>query len=703
MTEATESDKLDPALTGIEPEAFKPSRRRILVRALLVIATVVAVAVVVPSLMIPAKKAQVIEETENRLRILAVGRSQVLTTWLEGVMRPAERVVESELFRLFATEVDQAGGDLSALPPAEQAPEDDLDQGLGVPLVEQLPFIERVLTDFVVGANFLDGYLFGRNGDPYVATAGAEPARLDQKALAMGAFERISVAHGPVRASAGGLVMDLAIPIFAVQTEPEAGEIVAVLLLAVPVGNGIADALAPRPLAPEGASHRLIQLVDDTTSLIDPGASPPVRPAEIPGFSGDQPEIPFAGRHSPVGEAQVFSFGIRVAGPSWWILEEQEASSAKAALKTFTAVAVTIAALVVMAVIVAFGAFWWHMTSAHNQSLAEQYRRLAGRISAQKRLLDSINDTIGEHIGLKSRAGLYRYVNPAFAKAVGRSTEQIIGLDDAALFGAGTAERLLTTDRHALDMNEAVTSNEEVYIGQKLHHLQISKVPYRGETAEDDGVVSVVRDVTELVEEQQKKERSIQQMVMALVRAIELRDPYLAGHSRRVAGFCVEVAQRLDAAPAEIATVEIAAQLSQIGKLKVPREILTKPERLSEAEVAEMQKHLDHAIDILKDVDFELPVVETIHQMHERLDGAGYPKGLTAAEIRLSARILGACDVFCARIEPRAYRSVISPQAALDILAQNADRYDPKVVAALREAVFSVAGEKLIAGLGQAS
>ena len=100
MTEATESDKLDPALADIDPEAFKPSQRRILVRALLVIATVVAVAVVVPSLMIPAKKTQVIEETEKRLRILAAGRSQVLSTWLEGVMRPAERVVESELFRL---------------------------------------------------------------------------------------------------------------------------------------------------------------------------------------------------------------------------------------------------------------------------------------------------------------------------------------------------------------------------------------------------------------------------------------------------------------------------------------------------------------------------------------------------------------------------------------------------------------------------
>ena len=73
-------------------------------------------------------------------------------------------------------------------------------------------------------------------------------------------------------------------------------------------------------------------------------------------------------------------------------------------------------------------------------------------------------------------------------------TIEMLNNVDAALFGAGTAERLQSADRHALEKDEAVTSNEEVYIGQKLHHMQISKVPYRGETAEDDGVVSVVRD-----------------------------------------------------------------------------------------------------------------------------------------------------------------------------------------------------------------
>jgi HD-GYP domain-containing protein (c-di-GMP phosphodiesterase class II) len=224
-------------------------------------------------------------------------------------------------------------------------------------------------------------------------------------------------------------------------------------------------------------------------------------------------------------------------------------------------------------------------------------------------------------------------------------------------------------------------------------------VPYQDESGEISGIVSVTRDVTELVEEQKKRERAVHQMVAALVRAVELRDPYLAGHSRRLAGFSVAIAQRLEASPEEIATVEIAANLSQIGKLAVPREILTKPGRLTEAEIMQMQQHIDHAASILRDIDFELPVLETIYQMHERLDGKGYPAGLSGDRISRTAQILGACDVFCARLEPRSYRSGIAPETALEILNQNDGRYDPAIVEALREVTASVAGEKLIAGL----
>jgi HD-GYP domain-containing protein (c-di-GMP phosphodiesterase class II) len=112
-----------------------------------------------------------------------------------------------------------------------------------------------------------------------------------------------------------------------------------------------------------------------------------------------------------------------------------------------------------------------------------------------------------------------------------------------------------------------------------------------------------------------------------------------------------------------------------------------------------MRQHIDHVATILRDIDFELPVLETIHQMHERLDGTGYPAGLTRGQIGRAALILGACDVFCARLEPRSYRSGIAPETALEILEQNDGRYDPAIVEALRDVVASVTGEKLIAGL----
>lgn len=679
-----------------------------MLRAGLAITMILAVAIVVPSFLISAKKQPLLNETEERLNILAQGRADVLATWLEGVIRPAERVVESELFRLFATEVDLAGGDLSALAPAETGADDQSAESQDASLVDQLPFIERVLTDFSIDAEFIGGYVIGRTGDPYVATAGAVAANTTMKSIAALALDNGTIAYGPARLAPGGLAMDVALPIFAAQTEVSDGRTVAALVLILPLATGLSEALAPQPLDQAGTSRRLVQRDGQSVSLVRPGSAAPIQNVTNPdfaevGISGTDAALAFAPRGALTGEAKVFSYGAPVAGPAWWLVEEQETAVLENALRRYATITIVIAALVVLTVLATFGAFWWRLSSDHNHTLAEQYRRLAARISAQKRLLDSINGTVAEQIGLKSASGEYRYVNPAFARAVGREASEIAGLDDAALFGAGTAERLKLSDQRALAEGCPITSNEEVYLGQKLHYLQVSKVPYKGENREEDGIVSVSRDVTELVEEQKKREQAIEQIATTLVRAIELRDPYLAGHSRRVSGFSQEVALRLGATAEEIRTVEIAAQLSQIGKLKVPRAILNKPERHNEAEMQEMRRHIDYATDILKDVDFDLPVYESVAQMHERLDGGGYPKGLKGTDIRLTARILGVCDVFCARVEPRAYRAVISPDHALQILAQNPERYDPNVVKVLREVVSSVAGEKLIAGLASAS
>ncbi len=687
--------------TEVDAGQYRPARSRALARGLVVIAIIVVIAVAVPVLMIHAQRSDLESDLKRRLEILSRGRAEVIDTWLDGVTRPTSRVVDSELFRLFATEMDMSGGDVSnmAVGGAGSAEEPEIPTGLGVPLAAQLPFMSQVLSDFAENAGFLDGYLVNRSGIAYVTSAGAGTIAPEQQALAKALFETGKLTFGPARAGPAGLVLDFYTPVFAAQSEPSEGQTVGVLLLTAPVAVKLGEVLSPPPLSEPGERLKLVQRAGAGLIQIVPGGAPPLAVVDNLDMPVGSNLVPFAERGAIGGTAAVYSAGSPVSGPAWWVVQEIDTAAARAKLGGFTTAVSIVATLVVVTVVAAFGAFWWRLSNEHSSALADQFRRLAARIEAQKKLLDSINNSIADYIGLKSSDGVYRYLNPAFARAIGREVEEAVGLDDAAIFGRGTAERLALSDRRALDDAEPVTVNEEVYLGSRLHHLQICKVPYQDESGEISGIVSVTRDVTELVEEQKKRERAVQQMVAALVRAVELRDPYLAGHSRRLAGFSVAVAQRLEAGPGEIATVEIAANLSQIGKLAVSRKILTKPGRLTDHEIEQMQQHIEHVATILGDIDFELPVLEAIYQMHERLDGKGYPAGLVGDQISRAGQILGACDVFCARLEPRSYRSGIAPDTALEILDQNDARYDPAIIEALREVVASVAGEKLIAGL----
>jgi len=175
--------------------------------------------------------------------------------------------------------------------------------------------------------------------------------------------------------------------------------------------------------------------------------------------------------------------------------------------------------------------------------------------------------------------------------------------------------------------------------------------------------------------------------VDALIRAIELRDPFLVGHTRRLQGYAVAVGGALGRDDRDLATLNLAACLSQVGKIFVPDDILTKRGRLSEAEAQKMRQHVEHALRVVGPIDFDLPVREAIGQMYERLDGSGYPNGVAGDQIKPLARILGVVDAYCALTEARAYRGQLSGGNALLHLAENPQWYDVNVVAALAQVV----------------
>ena len=115
----------------------------------------------------------------------------------------------------------------------------------------------------------------------------------------------------------------------------------------------------------------------------------------------------------------------------------------------------------------------------------------------------------------------------------------------------------------------------------------------------------------------------------------------------------------------------------------MPREILVKPGRHSEYEQALMREHVGHAQRLLEGAGLDLPVAEALAQMHERLDGTGYPNGLAGSAISRVGRVLAVADVYCARIEPRSYRGGWDPMPVLELFRENGHRYDPEVVADL--------------------
>ncbi len=173
----------------------------------------------------------------------------------------------------------------------------------------------------------------------------------------------------------------------------------------------------------------------------------------------------------------------------------------------------------------------------------------------------------------------------------------------------------------------------------------------------------------------------LEQGIQAIVKLVEKRDPYTAGHQRNVSLISKEIAVNMGLSQDMIETVTIAALLHDIGKIVVPIDILNKPTKLNKHEFNLIKLHSREGYDILKDIDFPWPVAEAVLQHHERLDGSGYPDNLKEHEISLGAKILGVADVVDAMSSHRPYRPALGLEIALNELSKKKGLlYDDKIV-----------------------
>jgi PAS domain S-box-containing protein/putative nucleotidyltransferase with HDIG domain len=317
--------------------------------------------------------------------------------------------------------------------------------------------------------------------------------------------------------------------------------------------------------------------------------------------------------------------------------------------------------------------------------------RMESQVISSERWLSTTLRSIGEGVVTVDENNRIRFMNPV--------AETILGIDQGQVEGADLGEAFVieeTPGEQAAPVRDlsgniyTFSKNGKILVrpdGRRVP-IETNASPIVDEKGVARGTVIVFRDVSyrrkteqALRETLSNLRDTLEQTVNALAVTSEKRDPYTAGHQERVSKLATAIADFLGLAEDVKEGIRVAGLLHDIGKIYVPAEILSKPAALTTMEMGIMKGHSEVGFDILKDISFPWPVARIVREHHERLDGGGYPSGLSGEDILLESRILCVADVVEAMSSHRPYRPALGLEKALDEISLNRGRlYDGRVV-----------------------
>jgi PAS domain S-box-containing protein len=258
--------------------------------------------------------------------------------------------------------------------------------------------------------------------------------------------------------------------------------------------------------------------------------------------------------------------------------------------------------------------------------------------------------------------GTLRFMNPAAELLFGRKAENLIGKDMGLPLVSGEATEM------------EISRKDRAQCTVEMRTASIS-------WEEKEAFLVSLRDITERKQVEENIRKSLLGAVRAIASIVELKDPYTAGHQRRVSTLSLVIAQEMKLEQEQCEGIRIAGMIHDIGKVSIPSEILNKPGKISALEFSMIRGHAQAGFDILKDLDFPWSIDHMILQHHERVNGSGYPQGLSGKDILLEARIIAVADVVEAMATHRPYRAAVGIDQALGEITKNRGVfYDTEVV-----------------------
>jgi len=643
---------------------------------------------------VDAQRAHDLRAWQTRHGIVADSRFAAIDEWRAGKAAVLTELAENASLQIYLTELRLAAGDPSRATAA----------------AAQRDYLANLLAATAARAGF-DGRLTGpevRANVRRVGTGGL--AILDAAGAVVAATPAMPPIEGHLAAEAaraattprlidihagadGRPAIGFAAPIFAIQAAPTAAHRVGMAVGLLPLSDDFFARLRQPGMTAETAETYLVRragaVIEYLTPLLD-GSAPLARR-----LAADTEDLAAAfALESPGGFAlrrdyrdrEVLVTGRAFADAPWTLVHKIDRAEA---LAESDARGRRLLVYLFLALGVAGGgalALWRHGASRRASAAATRHATLADRFERQRRLLRLVTDSQPDPIFILDADGRYRFANAAAAREAGVAAEDMIGKTPASILGPAAARRH-DAPRDRAQAGEPVRTGPTEIAGAAdgarwivaTHYIPLAEL-----AGPAPGVLVVERDISAEIIERERRERSLAHTVRALVTLVDRRDPFAADHSARVARIARAIALEMDLDPVLADTAERAGSLMNIGKIMVPTELLTKDGRLTDDEIRRVRDGLQASADLLEGIEFDGPVVQTLRQLQEHVDGGGHPDGLAGSDILVTARIVAVANAFVALVSPRAWRPGVTVDAALDDLLSQAGRaYDRSVVAAL--------------------
>lgn len=655
----------------------------------IVAATVVAIFAAI--LFVSAEKEREMQAWQVRLGLVADTRVADLQSWLDGNFKVLREISENASVQLYMTELEGAAGDPRQV--TDSLAQAGYLRNLLTAIANRSGFVPPV-APAEVAANVERVAVAGlaltdSKGDLVASSPGMPPMSAPLAAALLEAAKGQPSLIDIHLAPNGEPVIGFAMPLHAVQGDRT--QTVGAVLGVRALGKEFYERLKQPGEVSQTAESYLIRgpgtSIEFLTPLLD-GTQPLKR-----ALARSTPDLAEAVALSKTGDfvlardyagQEVLSLSRAVPGTPWILMRNVSRAEALGPAETRLRVMLAVLILISVGVALAVVAVWRHGASVRASEASERHRLAAERFENLIRFSRRLTDSQRDHILCTGAAGLITFANRPLADAYGIPIQDIKNKPLAGVLGPIKAKLVADATKRVIESGIAETHvNRFEAEDGSVQVVSTDHVYVPEDGTHPPAALTIFHDVTDLTRERERSSLRMQQLVNTLVGVVDRRDPYSAHHSSRVAEVSGAIAQEMGLSEVERETVSLAGRLMNLGKITVSPDLLGKTQNLSPMEKELLAHTFVVSAEMLKGVEFEGPVVETIRQIGEFVDGSG-PLKLSGAAILTTAQIVSVSNMFVGMVSPRAWRQAMTFEAAAESLqAQIGKRFDRRPVSAL--------------------